>query len=163
MSFLVNFVDIVLTLILLFDTLGMIYQFRKYESQVKPKEFIRICFSWILFLTICSLFSCEREGFFGTLIRLIIVGAKVYVTIPLFGGAMKIHKYLIEDGKAIEYYNKVYEIVKSKLCKGAKTLSQSSFPSSSFTSATTEPEQKGPLMEDNQQGDTMPPERSYDE
>ena len=163
MSFLVNLVDIVLTLILLFDTLGMIYQFRKYESQVKPKEFIRICFSWILFLTICSLFSCERKGFFGTLIRLIIVGAKVYVTIPLFGGAMKIHKYLIEDGKAIEYYNKVYEIVKSKLCKGAKTLSQSSFPSSSFTSATTEPEQKGPLMEDNQQGDTMPPERSYDE
>ena len=63
------------------------------------------------------------------------------MTIPLLGGAMKIHKFLIEDGKAIEYYNKVYEIVKSKLCKGAKTLSQNNFPSSSFTSATTEPEQ----------------------
>ena len=164
MSFLVNLVDVVLTLILLFDTLGMIYQFRKHESAVKPKEFVRICFSWILFLTICSLFSCDGKGFFCTLIRLIIIGAKVYVTIPLLGGAMKIHKYLIEDGKAIEYYNKVHEIVKSKLCKGAKTLSQSSFPSGSFTSATTEPEQpKSPLMEDNQQGDTMPEERTFNE
>ena len=164
MSFILNLVDIVLTLILLFDTLGMIYQFRKYESSVKPKEFVRICFSWILFLTICSLFSCEREGFFGTLIRLIIIGAKVYVTIPLFGGAMKIHKYLIEDGKAFECYNKVSEIVTSKLCKGAKTLSQSGFPSSSFTSATTEPEQsRGPLKEDKQQGDTMPEEHTVDE
>ena len=160
MSFLVNLVDVVLTLILLFDTLGMIYQFRKHESAVKPKEFVRICFSWILFLTICSLFSCEGKGFFCTLIRLIIIGAKVYVTIPLLGGAMKIHKYLIEDGKAIEYYNKVNEIVKSKLCK----VSQSSFPSGSFTSATTEPEQsKSPLMEDNQQGDTMPEECTVNE
>ena len=162
MSFLVNFIDVLLTLILLFDTLGMIYQFRKYEYLVKPKEFVRICFSWILFLTICSLFSCERKGFFGTLIRLIIVAAKVYVTIPLFGGAMKIHKYLIDDGKAIEYYNKVYEFVKSKLCKGGKTLSQSSFSSNSFPSETTEPEQRSaPVSEGN--GDTMPPENDMNQ
>ena len=155
MSFILNLLDIVLTLILLFDTLGMIYQFRKHEDKVKPKEFVRICFSWILFLTICSLFSCERKGFFGSLIRLIIAGAKIYVTIPLFGGSMKIHKYLIEDGKAIDFYNRGYEFIKSKLCQGAKKLSKRS---DSFPSATTEPEQEipAPLMENDQQGDTMP-------
>ena len=160
MSFLVNLFDIVLTLILLFDTLGMIYQFRKYEESVEPKEFVRICFSWILFLTICSLFSCESQGFFGALIRLIIVLAKVYVTIPIFGGAMKIHKFLIDDDKAIEYYNKAYKFIESKLCKGAKTLSQSSFSTDSSPSATTEPEQpkSAPLVEE---GDTVP-ERNYE-
>ena len=158
MSFILNLVDIVLTLILLFDTLGMIYLFRKHEGAVKPKEFIRVCFSWILFLTICSLFSCESKGFFGTLIRLIIVAAKVYVTIPLFGGALKIHKYLIDDGKAVEFYNKAYEFIQNKLCKGAKTLSKTNFSSDSYPSATGEPEQKvsAPLSEDNPEGDTMP-------
>ena len=158
MSFILNLLDIVLTSILLFDTLGMIYQFRKHEESVKPKEFVRICFSWILFLTICSLFSCERKGFFGTLIRLIIVASKIYVTIPLFGGAMKIHKYLIEDGKAIDFYNKAYEFIKSKLCKGAQPIPKTNFSTDSLPSETKEPEQtrSAPLSENDQQGDTMP-------
>ena len=159
MPFILNLLDIVLTSVLLFDTLGMIYQFRKHEESVKHKEFVRICFSWILFLTICSLFSCKRKGFFGTLIRLIIVASKVYVTIPLFGGSMKIHKYLIDDGKAIEFYNRSYEFIKNKLCKGVKTLSETNFSSDSCPSSITEPEQtrSAPLAEnDEQQGDTMP-------
>ena len=102
MSFIFGLLDVVLTAVMLFDTLGIIYQFRK-NIPVNPKEYIRICFSWILFLAICSLFSCDRKGFFGTLIRLIILLAKIYETIPIFGGSLKIHKYLIEDGKALQF------------------------------------------------------------
>ena len=123
MSFVFGLLDFVLTAVLLFDTLGLIYQFRKSMS-VTPKEYVRICFSWILFLTIGSLFSCERKGFFGTLIRLIIFASKAFVTLPILGGTMKVHKYLIDDGNADKYINKVTEFIKSKASTGAKTLSE---------------------------------------
>ena len=121
MSFVFGLLDFVLTAVLLFDTLGLIYQFRKSMS-VEPKEYVRICFSWILFLTIGSLFSCERKGFFGTLIRLIIFGAKAFVTLPILGGTMKVHKYLIFDGNAEKYIKKVTDLINSKLCSGCQTL-----------------------------------------
>ena len=123
MSFVFGLLDFVLTLVLLFDTLGLIYQFRKSKS-VEPKEYVRICFSWILFLTICSLFSCERKGFFGTLIRLIIFAAKAFVTLPILGGTMKVHKYLIDDENAEKYIKKVTDLVNSKLCSGCQTLKE---------------------------------------
>ena len=123
MSFVFGLLDFVLTAVLLFDTLGLIYQFRKGMSVV-PKEYVRICFSWILFLTIGSLFSCERKGFFGTLFRLIIFASKAFVTLQILGGTMKIHKYLIDDGNADKYINKVTEFIKSKASTGCKTLSE---------------------------------------
>ena len=123
MSFVFGLLDFVLTTVLLFDTLGLIYQFRKSMS-IDPNEYVRICFSWILFLTISSLFSCERKGFLGTLIRLIILAAKVYVTIPILGGTMKIHKYLIDDGNAEKYIKKYSDMINSKVCSGCKTLSE---------------------------------------
>ena len=141
MSFLFSFFDMVLIVIMLFDTLGLIYQFRKTKETVKKEDYIRIYFSWILFLTIYNTFSCSWKGFFGTLIRLILFAAKAYVTIPLCGGSLKLHKILIEDGKAEEYFYKVLNMIKSKLCK---CDGQSSIPSSapsSFTHAeTVEPE-----------------------
>ncbi len=121
MSFIFGFLNALLTSIMLFDTLGLIYQFRK--GSVDQKEFNRVWFSWMLFLAISSLFSCSWKGFFGTLIRLIIFLAKVYVTIPIFGGSLKIHKYLIEDGNAEKWYKKIMELVKSKLCKGCECSS----------------------------------------
>ena len=117
MSLLFGFLDLVLILIMLFDTLGLIYQFRKNKENVKPEEYIRICFSWILFLTIYNTFSCSWKGFFGTLIRLILFAAKAYVTIPILGGSLKLHKILIEEGKAEKCFNKTLDLVKSKICK----------------------------------------------
>ena len=146
MSFIFGLLDVVLTAVMLFDTLGIIYQFRK-NIPVNPKEYIRICFSWILFLAICSLFSCDRKGFFGTLIRLIILFSKIFVTIPKLGGTNKIHQYLIEEGNAEKYYKKVVELIKSKLCKGSKPAFPSDSPSNSFPSETKESEEE-PSKED---------------
>ena len=146
MSFIFGLLDVVLTAVMLFDTLGIIYQFRK-NIPVNPKEYIRICFSWILFLAICSLFSCDRKGFFGTLIRLIILFSKIFVTIPILGGTNKIHKYLIEERNAEKYYKKVVELIKSKLCKGSKPAFPSDSPSNNFQPETIEPEEE-PSKED---------------
>ena len=141
MGFFFGLLDALLTAILLFDILGLIYQFRK--SSVDPKEYVRVCFSWILFQTIGTLFSCSWKGFFGTLIRLIIFCAKAFVVIPLLGGSNKIYKYLIEDGNGEMYYNKALNIVKSKLCQGGKALSESASTTISehFQSETAEPKE----------------------
>ena len=104
MSFLFGFLDMLLIIIMLFDTLGLIYLFRKKET-VSPDEYNRVCFSWILFLIIYNLFSCSWTGFFGTLFRLIFFAAKAYVTIPKLGGATKLHKILIEQDQAKQYFS----------------------------------------------------------
>ena len=124
MSFVFGLLDFVLTAVLLFDTLGLIYQFRTSKS-VESEDYVRICFSWILFLTISSLFSCERKGFFGTLIRLIIFASKAFVTLPILGGTMKIHHYLINERNAEKYIKKVTDFINSKVCSGCQSLKDS--------------------------------------
>ena len=66
------------------------------------------------------------------------------MTIPICGGSLKLHKILIEDGKAEEYFYKVLNMAKAKLCKcdgqsGSSTPFPSSIPSS-IPSETVEPE-----------------------
>ena len=103
--------DILLTTILLFDTLGLAYQFRV-KNSCSEKEYIRVCLSWILFLTISNLFSCERKGFFGTICRLCIFFAKLFVVLPILGGTLKFYKFFIEEKRA----EKWLELIKSKIC-----------------------------------------------
>ena len=138
MTFFFGLLDVLLTSIMLFDTLGLAYQLRK-QGTCEKDDYLRICLSWILFLTICNLFSCNRKGFLGILVRLIIFLAKAFVTLPITGGTLKIHKYLIEDGKALQFYNTTVETVKSKICKEGKcSYRQSS--STDCVSETLEPE-----------------------
>ena len=118
MTFFFGLLDVILTSVLLFDTLGLAFQFRKDDS-CDSKEYVRVCLSWILFLTICNLFSCERKGFFGLLMRLIIFLAKASVSLPIVGGTLRIYKYLVEDRNAELIFQKVSGIVKSKLSKGS--------------------------------------------
>ena len=112
MTLFFGILDLLLTTILLFDTLGLAYQFRT-KNTCEDKEYIRVCLSWILFLSISNLFSCETKGFFGTVIRIIIFLSKLFVVIPLLGGTLKIYKFLIEEQRA----EKWLELIKVKVCK----------------------------------------------
>ena len=119
MTFFFGLLDVILTTVMLFDTLGLAFQFRR-DGSCDTKEYIRVCLSWILFLTICNLFSCNKKGFFGVIMRLVIFLAKASVSLPIVGGTLKIYKYLVEDGHAELWYKKISGIVKSKLCKGSQ-------------------------------------------
>ena len=119
MTFFFSVLDIVLTGILIYDTLSIVYLFRK-ERPCQQNDYIRICFSWILFLTIINFFTCNREGFFRTLIRSLLFLAKAYVTLPILGGTMKINKYLFDDGNAQKFYENIKKIIESKLFNKGK-------------------------------------------
>ena len=120
MTFFFGLLDVLLTSILLFDTLGLAYKIRK-EGKCEPKEYIRVCLSWILFLTICNLFVCNKQGFFGILLRLIFFIAKAAVTIPKANGTLKIYEYLVESGKAENLYKTLVGKVQSQIGKGSQT------------------------------------------
>ena len=134
MTFFFGFLDILLTIILLFDTLGLAYQIRKEADKLDKREYIRVCLSWILFLTICYLFTCNGKGFFYSIIRLLFFFAKAFVVLPICGGTLKIYDYLIEKENAKQWYYKISGILKDKLCKG------SSCQTSNNISETIEPE-----------------------
>ena len=112
MTLFFGILDLLLTTILLFDTLGLAYQFRT-KNTCEEKEYIRVCLSWILFLSISNLLSCETKGFFGSVFRLIIFLLKLFVVLPILGGTLKVHKFLIEEQRA----EKWLELIKVKVCK----------------------------------------------
>ena len=104
--------DLLLTIILLFDTLGLAYQFRT-KNTCDDKEYLRVCLSWIFFLSISNLFSCEARGFIGTVFRLIIFLSKLFFVIPILGGTMIVYKLLVEEKRA----EKWLELIKVKVSK----------------------------------------------
>ena len=121
MTLFFGILDTLLSTIMLFDTLGLVYQFRK-NNKCEEKEYIRVCLSWILFLTINNFFSCEKRGFFGSMIRLTIFLAKLFVVLPILGGTLRFHKYFIVDKNA----EKWCQFLKSKICKNCKDNSSTS-------------------------------------
>ena len=139
MNFIYTILDILITIIMLFDTLGMVYQFRKGQI-IQANEYKRICFSWILFLAMCSLLSCESKGLLGKIIRFIILDLKLFVTIPLFNGTMKIYKFLIEDENAEHYFKKIVEKIKKLMHKEEAKPSCSERPINNIVSETSKPE-----------------------
>ena len=134
MTFFFGFLDILLTIILLFDTLGLAYQIRKEADKLDKRQYIRVCLSWILFLTICYLFTFNGKGFFYSIIRLLFFFAKAFVVLPICGGTLKIYDYLIEKENAKQLYYSIVGKVKSKLCKEGRC------PNVNNISETIEPE-----------------------
>ena len=86
--------------------MGLAYQFRT-KNTCEDKEYIRVCLSWILFLSISNLFSCETKGFFGTVFRIIIFLSKLFVVLPILGGTLKIYKFLIEEQRAEKWIESI--------------------------------------------------------
>ena len=139
MAFFFRLLDILLTTIMLFDTLGLTYQFRK-EGNCDSKEYIRICLTWVFFLLLSNLLSCEMKGFFGIFIRLAFFGCKAYIVLPILGGTLKIYKIFIEDGKAELFYKRIIYLINSKICKGNENCPSSQSEINNDISETVTPQ-----------------------
>ena len=125
MSIIFSIFDIILTFIMLYDSLGLVYQFRR-NIEIQKKDYYRICFSWVLFLTICKIFTCDKEGKLGSIIRIIILVLKLFVAIPIFKGTMIIYSKIIENGKLELILNNLINKIISKLNSKEKDCSTGS-------------------------------------
>ena len=116
MSFLFNFGEIVLMVLLTLDTLGFVYQNRKNPQGVSQKDYFRLCFSWIFFLVLRRLvcFACCL-GFLSGIIQIVGFAAKAFVTIPMLNGAETVYTKLVEENVARGYVQQVVNIVRQKI------------------------------------------------
>lgn len=153
MSFLYGLVDLLLTALITLDTLGLVGQLRNKKS-TDSKDYTRVCFTWIFYLTLKSFTPNADEQFYRKLIRVVFLLAKVYVTLPILGGTMMIYN------QAPKLISKGVDYAKSKV--GAppavsnqsepSSIPSSSMPSSSMPSRTTN-EMGSELAEDESQDD----------
>ena len=148
MSFLYGLVDLLLTALITLDTLGLVGQLRNKKS-TDSKDYTRVCFTWIFYLTLKSFTPNAGEQFYRKLIRVVFLLAKVYVTLPILGGTMMIYN------QAPKLISKVVDFAKSKVGAPPVVSNQSepsSMPSSSMPSTTTK-EMGSELAEDESQDD----------
>lgn len=122
MAFIFCLVDFLLSVILSLDTLALLYQIRKMNS-CDNKDFIRICFSWVLFLSIKIIFCCGGCGLICTIFGIVALVLKALIVIPKFGISQKLYKSIIEDKKGEQFIQKGVNFVKSKLGEAAPPAS----------------------------------------
>ena len=126
MSFLYGLVDLLLTALITLDTLGLVGQYRK-KTSTTTKDYTRVCFTWIFYLTLKSLTPNVGEGYMGTIIGILFLLGKLYVTLPILGGTMMIYN------QAPKLISKGINFVKGKMGVKVKSFrgedKGSSFPS----------------------------------
>ena len=108
MSFLYGLIDILLTSLITLDTLGLVGQFRNKKS-TDIRDYTRVCFTWIFYLTLKSFTPNVGEGTMGKIIGILFLLAKIFVTIPLLGGTMLIYH------QVPKLISKVVDFAKSKI------------------------------------------------
>lgn len=112
MAFLICLIDIILLVIHSLNTLGLVHQIRKTNS-CKDVDFLAVCFTWILYFAFHPFTTCTCEGFFASFFRLIGILGKIYVVIPLLGGALKLYDIFVEKGKAKQIFDKLTNTVQN--------------------------------------------------
>ena len=90
MSLLFGFIDLLLTTLITLDTLGLVGQFRQ-KKIPDSKDYTRVCFTWILYLTLKSCTPNDGEGTLRKILLLIFLFAKIFVVLPILGGTMLIY------------------------------------------------------------------------
>ena len=78
MSLLFGFIDLLLTTLITLDTLGLVGQFRQKKTP-DSKDYTRVCFTWILYLTLKSFTPNDGEGTLRKILLLIFLFAKIFV------------------------------------------------------------------------------------
>ena len=126
MSFLFGLFDFLLTVILTLDTLSLLNQLKKNKS-CDQKDYKRVCFTWIFYLSLKSITCCNcKQGFLCTVYQFLVLCAKIYIVIPLINGTNTIYNYCIEQGKIQEFAKKGVDFIKSKISGAAPAANSSS-------------------------------------
>ena len=116
MSFLCQFAEFLLLSVVALDTLGFVAESRKNSARSENRDYLRLCFTWVFFLTIRSL-SCTMScvtgcGYIGSLFGMLFFSAKVFISIPAIGGTETLYSLLIEQNVMKRYLLDAYHMIK---------------------------------------------------
>ena len=126
MSFLLNFGELLLLVLVSVDTLGFIAQNRKNPSNSDSKDYLRLCFTWVFFLVIRSLICSSCGGFIGNALYFAAFLAKVYISIPALGGALKLYSVIVEQNALKHYGECAVNMIKAKMNGGEPVANKKS-------------------------------------
>jgi len=115
MSYVLTFLDILLMLVVCVDTLGFIVHNRKNPLSSDPKDYLRLCYTWVFFLVIKSLSCCCCAGLIGNFMNILSIVAKAYISIPMFHGAEKLFTTLVEQNAGKQYIESLFNVVKQRV------------------------------------------------
>jgi predicted Na+-dependent transporter len=128
MSFLYGLIDLILLSLITLDTLGLVGQYNQKKSP-ESKDYVRVCFTWIFFLTLKSFTPNDGEGYFRKILMLLFLLAKLFVVLPILGGTMLIYN------KSPELIQKGVDVIKSKLGTNVNPINEG--PSETSTAPST--------------------------
>jgi hypothetical protein len=114
MTFLFNFVEIILLLFSTIDTLGFIAENRKW-ARTDSKDYLRICFTWIFFLIFRAISCNTCSGIIGHFYGMLMLLAKLYVTLPVLGGTEKLYDSIVEKNSLPNYIKNIFGNIKSQM------------------------------------------------
>jgi hypothetical protein len=114
MTLFFNLVEIVLLSFLAIDTLGFIAENRKW-SRMDGKDYLRICFNWVFFLIFRTISCSTCSGIIGHFYGMLMLLAKLYVTVPLLGGTEKLYDLVIEKNVLPSYIKDIFGNLKSQM------------------------------------------------
>jgi hypothetical protein len=115
MSFILGLVDLLLLVVVLYDTLGFIVHNRKNPLSSNQQDYHRLCFTWIFYLAIRSLICSSCTGYIGSLLYLLSLGAKAYISLPMLHGTEKLYTLLVEQNVVRHYLEGLAQNLKQKV------------------------------------------------
>lgn len=117
MSFLLGLVDLLLLVVVLYDTLGYIAQNRKDPQKSEQHDYHRICFTWVFYLAVKSVVCSSCTGYMGGLLYLLSIVFKAYISLPVLNGTDKLYHLLIEQNVLKSYFEKLTSTIKDKVAE----------------------------------------------
>jgi hypothetical protein len=114
MAFLFNVIELVLLGIVALDTLGYIAENRKHPVSRNQQDYLRLCYTWVFFFALRALPCFSWLGFIGSIIGMLQLMAKVYISIPALGGTEKMYRILIEENMGKHYLSQIFGSMREK-------------------------------------------------
>ncbi len=114
MTFLFNFLEIILMIFVSLDTLGFLAEFRK-RNKSDSQDFLRICFTWVFFLFFRSISCSECNGIIGHFYGMLMLIAKIYVALPMLHGTKMLYELSIEKNLLNPYLKQICGNSKTKM------------------------------------------------
>ena len=122
----VQIINIISLLVIIYDTLGHIVAYKNYEKEESKTDYNRLIKTWIFYAAFKTLGCClcsNEECFFSGLLSIILAFVKLGVALPITGVANKLCVEICDNQVLTKAVKSVVEIVKSQVEKfsGKKT------------------------------------------